>query len=428
MEILLQSILLVATPFCMAVAIRRTGAIVNPVTLLALTFFAPMLAATFRLSGLQSPTWSYNTHSVLIISIGAWLLIPTITIACFYRKKDPQRPDYARELSLSYRVFAALVFSSYFYANIIQAGTPIPLINPETAFDIHHEFPDGVRLLARCTPAVGVLAYISFFYRRKKIDLFILTLALIIPLTRLSRIDPTITMLAIACLYPLAPIYTPSRRNTVIAIATLAITIVAASELGTQRHNRFGTYDFKYAEMIKWKPDQTGPGEILPVLYGYTALSFENLDGTIAMHNGRYTYALYSFDWLYSGFLKLNWFTPYGLAQYENYQRERISGAAAVPTALVPFYKDFGPIGIAIPMIIYMCALLTLYVKSSSPIPMALFGLYGGAFGLTSFQALITASPIMHQMALILVIFGISKFFSKSSKRSATAQSYAENG
>lgn len=418
METLLQSLLIFFGPLCAGISIYRTRALVNPVTLLVVMFFAPMLAATYRLSGLQSETWDYNTYAVLIISIGAWLILPTIVIYCFHRNGKPEQPNYSKELAISYRFFALIVFSAYVYANIIQSGTPLPFTNPEIAFDIHHDFPEGVRFFARCTPAVGVLAYLTYFHRRKKIDLIILALALIIPLSRLSRIDPAITLIALLCIYPIAPIYKPTRRNAIASALVLAVALVAASELGTQRHNRFGIYEFKYAEMIKWKPENTGPGEVFPVLYGYTALSFENLDATISMHNGRYTYALYSFDWLYSGFLKLNWFTTYGLAQYENYQRERISGAAAVPTALIPFYKDFGPIGIVIPMVLYMGALLTLYLKSKSTALLALFGIYSGAFGLASFQALIAASPIIQQMAWVLGIFALSKILSKRRDRS----------
>lgn len=412
MELILQTLLVLLIPICAAISVKRTGALANPVTLLSIAFFLPMLAATFRLSGLQSATWDYNTYAALIISIGSWLVIPTIAILCFHKQHQLDAPKYLRELTVTHRLFAGVVFSAYIYANIMQAGTPIPIINPEIAFAIHHEFPEGIRLLARCTPAVGVLAYLSFYHSRKKLDLLILAFAIAIPLTRLSRIDPAITLIALTCLYPIAPIFSPSRRNICFIAFAAVATLVAASELGTQRQNRFGEYEFKYAEMIKWEPETVGPGEILPVLYGYTSLSFENLDATISMHNGRFTYALYSFDWLYSGFLKLNWFTPYGLAQYENYQRESISSAATVPTALIPFYKDFGPLGLAIPALMYMAALLMLYFKSNSTVMAALYGLYSGAFGLASFQALIAASPIIQQMAWIVAIFAIAKMAS----------------
>jgi hypothetical protein len=421
MDTLLQ-ILIVATVIpCAAIATRRSGSAINPVTIMTALFFAPMFFATFRLSGLQSNTWDYNTYVSLISTIGTWLIIPTIVIACFYKKKEIEKPKNEKAFLYAYRSFAITVVGLYFAGNYIQSNLVLPIIDPNIAFAIHHEFPGGIRFFARATPAAAVLAYLAFFHYRRKIDLFFLVAIFLTPLSRLSRIDPTITIIALTCIYPLAPIFKTNIRNYVILGATLALLLVAGSELGTQRHNRFGEYEFKYAEMIKWKPESVGPTEVWPVLYGYTALSFENLDATISSHNGKYTYVLFSFDWLYSGFLKLNWITPYELARYENTQREIISTAATVPTALFPFYKDFGPIGLTIPTALYMGALLLFYIRHSSTRYTAMYALYAGAFGLASFQALVAASPIIQQLAWIFIICAIGDRRRNKSENESTS-------
>lgn len=408
MDTALQLFIIATAVPCALIAIKRTRALLNPVTLLIGLFFLPMFFATFRLSGLQSSTWDYQTYAALICAIGTWLIIPTMVIACAYKKTSPSPPRNRQAFLYSYRAFSLVVISSYFLGNYIQAGLLLPIVQPEVAFAVHDEFPGGVRFFARATPAAAVLAYLAFYHYRRKLDVLIFLALFLTPLSRLSRIDPAITLIAIACIYPMAPLFKQTVRSYAIIAISIGAMLLAGSELGNQRQNRFGEYEFKYAELIRWKPEVIGPSEIWPVLYGYTSLSFENLDATIASHNGRYTYALYSFDWLYSGFLKLNWFTPYELARYENFQREVISGAATVPTAIFPFYKDFGPIALIIPMLLYMSALLYFYTRAKSTTFLALYGLYAGAFGLASFQALVAASPIIQQLVWITLVFAFS--------------------
>ncbi|NBD22214.1 oligosaccharide repeat unit polymerase [Aquabacterium fontiphilum] len=404
MDTVLQAFIFLAAVPCALIAIKKTRSIINPVTLMIGLFFVPMFFAAFRLSGLQSSTWDYETYVALICTIGTWLIIPTLAIALFYKKATPTAPRNREAFLYAYRSFSLLVISFYFLGNHLQAGMLLPIFHPEVAFAIHDEFPGGVRFFARATPAAAVLSYLAFYHYRRKIDVVIFLALFLTPLSRLSRIDPAITIIAIALIYPIAPLFKQTLRNYTVIAASLIALLLAGSELGNQRQNRFGEYEFKYAEMIKWKPEAVGPSEVWPVLYGYTALSFENLDATIASHNGRFTYVLYSFDWLYSGFLKLNWITPYERARYENFQREIISGAATVPTALFPFYKDFGPIGLIIPTLLYMGVLLIFYTRTHSSTFVALYGLYAGAFGLASFQALVAASPIIQQLVWILLI------------------------
>jgi hypothetical protein len=97
--------------------------------------------------------------------------------------------------------------------------------------------------------------------------------------------------------------------------------------------------------MIGWKFDYAGPGDVLAVLYGYFPLSFENFDKAIRQFRGSYGIALVSFDWLFTGFLKLNWFTPYAFLQAELTGFIPVSGAATVPTALSAFLFRLWPCG-----------------------------------------------------------------------------------
>lgn len=399
------AIVLIGT-FCCFVSIKTTRKLLNPVTIVYAGFFVPAFFALYRFSGLQEETWSYNTYLAIYASVGAWLILPTILIAAFWQPNnsslDAVKPRDNRLLITS-RLFAATIGGSYIIANLIQTSTPIPAFDPNVAFIVHADFPGGIRLLARSTPAAAILCYLAFFFHRQKIDLALVAILILLPLTRLSRIDPAISLIAICCLFSFFPIFKPTIKRAFIALFAAALLIAAGSDLGMQRHNRFGMYEFSYSEMIKWLPDYKGPLEVFPILYGYFPLSFENLDASISNHNGKYTYVLYSFDWLFSGFLKLNWFTSYEAAKYANYQGEAIHGAAAVPTALFLFFKDFGPVAIILPCAIYSGLFCFLFIRSRDPKYAAMYGVYSGAFALTSFQALIASGPIAQQLAWVLL-------------------------
>lgn len=407
------AILIIGVPAVLAVGIRE-GRFINPVSILFVSFFVPLFFCLFRFSALQSTSWEYRTYVAMISSIGAWIIFPTILLLMF-KVKAPAMNEHSLDVVRSKafgvwcRLFALLVISCYIVGNYIQAKNVLPALNPQAAFAIHAEFPFGLRFFARATPAAVMLLYLAFWGRRKKLDMVLLVIAALTPLTRLSRIDPAMTFVGLAAIASILPIISISRKKLFLLCVLLVALMIGTVELGNLRHNRFGMYEFKYSEMIGWRPQIVGPAEIWPVLYGYTSLSFENFNQVVVDFIGRHTIVLFSFDWLFSGFIKLNWFTQYNLAQAMTLQYSIISNAAAVPTALVPFFADGGAVGMALPMMFYAAIWIMFYAKAhSSFLALALYGIYSGAFALSSFQALIASGPIAQQLLWAVLIFAIS--------------------
>jgi hypothetical protein len=413
-----------------ALAYRRTGEFLNPVSVIFICLFLPLFFSLFRFSGLQSASWHYNTYVAIFTTIGAWLIFPAIVIG-FVGPRRPPRLDFKfieivrdRRFAIVSRWFAIVVIAAFLAGNYLQSGHILPLVNPEAAFQLHTNFPFALRFFARAVPAALVLLYVSYWANRKRVDVFLMLIVFLLPLTRLSRIDIALAMVALVVMYMAIPIFSLSRKRLFLIIGVLVAVVVGGAEVGNQRQNRFGEYAFKYSNFIEWQPSIVGPAEVFPVLYGYFPLSFENFDAFVRQFSGDYTIFLISFDWLFTGFLKLNWFTSYAQAQAAGFNFQAISSAANVPTALSPFYSDFGPVFMAFPMIIYMTFWLVLYYRAKSSIrALLIYSVYSGAFALASFQAIIAAPLLVHQIFEIVLIFW---FIGKLRKRKSSDERYIQ--
>ncbi|WP_124553231.1 O-antigen polymerase [Methylophilus methylotrophus] len=409
-DVFLQSILTPLLFVCVFISIKASARWINPVTVIAFTFFVPLLFATLRLSLLQAHEWSYETYIAIWFVVGAWLIFPTIVILS---KGSPNYLGTINQFSTSsnyivgYRYVSLVVITCYLISNYIQAKTLIPVLIPDVAYRIHTEFPPVLRLFARCIPVVTGMAYMAFFSKRKWVDFFILTVALLMPLSRLSRIDVILSFSILLILFTHYPIFKFNLKRVVSALLITTILAVAFAELGNLRTNRFGKYEVDYSDIIKWNSSVTGPADILPILYGYFPLSFENFDSFVRQNKEKRTNGTMSFDWLLTGTFKFNRFANLGglngLGSFKP-----ISGAANVPTSLHPFYSDFGPIGIFFPAFFYMSIWLFFFYKSQQEVKwLLIYSVYSASFILSSFQALMTASIIYHQLLLTLFLFFI---------------------
>lgn len=406
--VLLGSIALVA-------AKRSTGIWINPVTILVVCFFVPLFFSLFRLAGIQSNSWHYQTYIAIWSAIGAWLVFPPILLSVRGRVKIFEKPEddsliRTSEFRVMARLFALVVVTAYYVGNYVQAGTPLPILNPEAAYSLHTVFPPVIRFFARANPATVGLLFILYWAQRRKFDLFFLAFVLITPLSRLSRIDLALALVVIVILNSIYPIVKLNYKRIFVLSGVFLVLAVGGAELGNLRTNRFGVYDVKYENAIGWLPDIVGPASIFPVAYGYFPLSFENFDAFVRQFKGGFMLGFYSFDWLFTGFVKLNWLPGFAKLQSDNAYFEPVSTAANVPTALFPFYADFGPIGMVLPMMVYLAFWSYLFYRSrESTLFALLFALYSGGFALASFQALIAASILVHQVVEALLLFWIVK-------------------
>lgn len=385
----------------------------NPLTIISITFFVPLVFALFRLSGLQAKSWEYETYALIILAIGAWLVLPAMTLLIAQKKAPGVREALtasgladSRTFFRFSRWFALIVGASYVAGNYIQAGTLLPLNDPELAYRLHSEFPPVIRFFARANPAAVGLLFVAFYFQRRKSDLALLLFVFLIPLSRYSRIDPFMSVVVMLVLNTYLPIVRHKARHVVIAALVVVSLAVLAVELGNQRENRFGLQRFKYQDAILWKPDLVGPYSTLPVAYGYSSLSFENLNGFVRTNKLNRTYGVMSFDWFFTGIVKFNWLRSFnelssGLAAYRP-----VSSAANVPTALYPFFADFGAALAWIPMCIYMAFWLELYRRAASSLKFALlYAVYSAGFALSTFQAVIVSPLLVQQLIEIALLF-----------------------
>lgn len=393
---------------------RVTGVWVNPLSIVFGCFFIPMLFSLFRFSGLQASSWLYETYVAAWAAIGAWLLLPTIVLSArgrvgIVRIGDRPTVICSREFRLLVRTFALVALGAYLVGNVMQTGFMFPVTHPETAYQVHTVFPPVVRFFARANPAAVLLLYLLFWSQRRRVDLVLILLVLAVPLSRLSRIDMALSLIGLAVLFSVIPLFRlTARRSWMLGVLALLV-ILGGAELGNLRTNRFGLYEVDYASAIAWKPAVTGPASVIPIAYGYFPLSFENFDQFVRQFNGVHMMGLYSFDWLFSGVVKLNWLPGFGEMRFLNAKFEPISAAANVPTALFPFYADFGSIGMALPMMLYVVFWIYCFYKArESPLFLVLFALYSGGFALSSFQALIAAPVLVQQLIEIAFIFWLA--------------------
>lgn len=423
MDEILQILILVIVPITNFFVIRHTKTWLNPLTIISVVFFLPLIFALSRLSALQAEFWAYDTYAVILLTLIFWVLFPTIYLL-LQKKHEHKETRYqsdqpylkSKAFELTARWFALLVGSAYLLANYIQASSLLPFLQPELAVQIHAEFPPGIRLIARAGPAAIALLFVSFFYNRKKFDLVLMLCIFLIPLSRLSRIDPFISGMMMLVLNGYFPLIKYRSRSIVIAICLAAVIGVVGLDLGNQRTNQFGRYEVKYEDAILWKPDVTGPLDVLPSLYGFFPLSFENFDVFVRTNKGNYTYGLQSLDWLLTGVFKFNILRSFQELKYSDLHYRPVSSGATVPTVLFPFYADFGAAGSAIPLFIYMLIWLEFFRRAArSPLFAVLFALSSGGFALATFQAVIVSPLLVQQLIEIAIIFFIVRHLAKKS-------------
>lgn len=423
MDAILQILILVILPITNFLVIRHTRTWLNPLTIISLVFFLPLVFALSRLSALQAEVWAYDTYAVILLSLMFWVLFPTIYLL-LQKKREHKEFRYqadqfylkSKAFYLTARGFGLLVSCAYLIANYIQANSLLPFLQPELAVKIHAEFPPVIRLIARAGPAAIALLFVSFFYNRKKFDLFLMLLIFVLPLSRLSRIDPFISGMMMLVLNGYFPLIKYRSRNVILAICMAGIVGVVGLDLGNQRTNQFGRYDVKYEDAILWKPDVTGPLDVLPSLYGFFPLSFENFDVFVRTNKGNHTYGLQSLDWLFTGVLKVNILRSFQELKYEDLHYRPVSSGATVPTVLFPFYADFGAAGSAAPLFLYMLIWLEFFRRAArSPLFAVLFALSSGGFALATFQAVIVSPLLVQQLFEIAIIFFIVRHLAKKS-------------
>lgn len=397
------------------ITLKATKDIFNPTTITLIFWGGPIFFSSLRLSGLQDSAWADKTYLLLIYSLIAFIIVPGLFII-FSKVKIVKRIKEAEKLAEIVNPKLVIIFSmitilAYFLENYIAAKSFIPALASTSGIDVHTVSVSGLLIITRSfIPFTVMFLYLSYKNTKKKLLLILLCTVLALPITRLARFD------IIMSLIPLLGIMFEFAKNKtkffvkIIVISTLLA--VGGSTLGEYRMTQGYKYDeVSYAQGIQFE-GYSGPFDTFAVLYGYFALSVENLDRFIKANDNfkDYQYGAFFLRPLTVGIFKMNnIFEGYPMYEFINKYRDPLIGYATVHTALVDFSMDFGyNLSICI-MLLFSFIGIWLYLESFRKINLRLYYLlYAQALAFLAFQNLFIEARLLYQLILAFVILRYS--------------------
>jgi len=392
----------------------RTRHLLHPVFLISVGFFLPLAAATLRLSDLQASHWAYETYALALEAWLLWLVFPCVWLASAGRQdcwRPPERSDQRQGISAALmwyaRILGILNIAAIILQNYLTGGLPILLVDPEVAFEYHTATVPILQILARASFAACALLHLAIYYRRRVIDVVLLLLVLLCPLTKLARIDLMLSAITLVLMNAYFPIVKLRSRKGFIGLAALVGLLLGLVELGNQRLNRFGRFSVSYGDAIGFR-GYRGPAEAFAVAYGYFALSFENLDRFVKENPEYRTRGLLSFSPLFNAVFFVNRLTAGKYPGPDTIvdRRNPVGPMATVETALAPFYLDFGAGMAWVPMLFYMLVWLWLYSHRHRGLSYVIaYAGYSASMVLSAFQGVVAAPFIYQGLALALLPF-----------------------
>ncbi|MGR5883637.1 hypothetical protein ACT7DC_30705 [Bacillus cereus] len=149
--------------------------------------------------------------------------------------------------------------------------------------------------------------------------------------------------------------------------------------------------------------------DVFAILYGYFALSVENLDRFISANYqfADFQYGKFMLRPVFVGILKFNnIFADYPLYEYVNEMRNPVAGFATVHTALVDFSMDFGYYLAIIPMVLFSMIGVYMYVNSYKSIKSKIMYLaYSQVYIFMAFQNLFIEPRLWYQLLFFFLLF-----------------------
>lgn len=373
MEILLEILLSISFLFAGIILMQKKD-ILHPTVLSAIFISLPLLFAMQRLSGLQATNWNIYTYVLFYYAIFAFSYLPFIYTTLISPKHVNVRHNnnmktYIKGLNNSLiKVMSLITILLYLIENMLLTGYFFPILSTASLTSIHLESVPIVSMITKgLIPILAVLNFAKFKVSgNNKFNLFISVLLIIVPLTRLSRFDIVLSILAVVFL--LYDVIIKKRRFVILTTLLLIFFTLGAAYIGEYRLTHGYQYDVSYSDGIYYKYNP-GPFDVLAVLYGYFPLSFENVNNfTEANTNfndlqwGKIFLrpllaGLLKFDNIFGDSYPLSDF----LYKYSNY----VSPFATVHTASIEFALDFGYIFAILPMVLVSIMIIVIYQKGN---------------------------------------------------------------
>lgn len=393
----------------------------NPFTMMSLFFFLPMGLSTLRLSGLQKNTWSFESNLMIWASIIVWGLVPFVILLLF-GKINKSEIVYTKSIYKIIRYACFAFIAIFLIENKILFHSYIPILSKNLIllFEKHYASLSFWGIITKGSPLFCTLALRNYLLFRKKSDLILTIICLLLPITRISRLD---IMFSVISLFTLLSLYNSiSWRSLVkskyffgvILLSVVLFFVFIVS--GNFRSSHGNEYEFSTKKVFQYKGDP-GPGEIFAWAYSYFCLPFEDSDRIIANYQNKKFYGQLSIspivNGIFFGHVWGNFPNPDIIYNYN----ERFTNFFAVPTALPYFYMDLGVIGGTFSMLIYQIILLTFYLKSSkSEFAKIAYSIFLAAFCLSSFQAFIMSAQTTRMILIALILFTLPNFFRKKNE------------
>lgn len=392
----------------------RTRDLFNPVNILGVGFFLNMLLASRPISPLQRETWAEETKVIFAQAVVLWFLFPAVTLLFFpVRRTGRLRTLFKYHSGIQNpfigRLAAVLVIAAFFLESWVQAGTILPVLRP--GVDIHSEYTTGLGLFtAPLSSAVGVVLFIYFLKKKNPLDLLLLILVLLMPLTQLARLGFVVLALTLAtCGY-----YLSFPRNWKYALSVLLISFSMFSTLivvSTYRSRNVGASDINYSRDIGWGPSDV-VSQSAAYYVRYFVFSFDSFDGLVRRNPSgtERTLGAFTLRPLSSGIFRLHNILPaYPLHDYLAERSDPVLSAYVIATALSYFYLDFGSEWIAIPLLLYMGIVLLVYYKKSSHFYWVVtYAFLASALALTSFTDLLSNVKTFYSIVSCLLLLWLS--------------------
>ncbi len=392
----------------------RTGDLFNPVNVTSVGFFFNLQLARLKLSPLQPESWAPETELVLLQAWLLWLVLPAALLVLF-----PGRPAgrVARSLAelpplhgkLIGRLLAVGVAVVYLAESRWLSGSWLPLIEPMV--DVHTQYTSGIGII---TTSLGVptclLLLVYFMKDRRPLDLALMALVLVLPITRLARLDVVLAAASVTVLYYYLD-GARSRRFILVVALVLATLVPALMMVSHYRSSQGNLYEVDSAAEIGLTAERPA-ARAAAHYYRYLALSFDSFDGLVRNNRARprYTHGLFTLRPLTLGVLRLhNLYEGYPKSGYLAERARPALEAKVIATGLSYFYLDFGHRLIAIPLALFMAILLALYfAKGRSLLLTSLYALLVGGFLLTSFTDFLSNVRMAYGVIAIVAVLAIN--------------------
>jgi oligosaccharide repeat unit polymerase len=368
-----------------------------------------MILSTLRLSGLQNSEWGADSIAMLWGSTVVWGVIPFIFLLLNLNANSKQiliEPNKQSKIFRIIRYISVIFIVAFFAENKLLFGNFVPILgNLSIMLESHSSSIPLIGILTKGSAAVCVILMRNFIVYRKRIDLLIFFVCILLPVTRGSRIDILLSIISTVCLMAGYNFLKFSRKSIYKTLIIIFASYLVFIILGNYRTTHGGEYEVSVKELIEFK-QSAGPGEIHAWYYTYFCMPFEDFDRITTHYSNVKFNGVISFSPIINGiFLGNTLFdipNPDVIYDYNYY----FTNPFAVPTALAYFYMDLGVYGGLFMMMIYMFILLFLYRKSrKNEKYLIIYSLFMGAFALSSFQAVIVGAETLRMIIIAILPF-----------------------